>query len=847
MVQKNKPQMNNYRRWWQAGLAALLLVLLIALWIFFAPLQVGGQASYVIINGNSMEPHFHLGDLVIVHQVPDYQVGDIVVYRSAELKSLVFHRIIALNLDHFVMKGDNNGWTDSYQPSQTELVGKLWIYLPKAGNIVRWLRTPIVLAILAGVLGVILGLILTTRNKREKKMTNKSVPNWISTARNWVYQNSVAKLRNFSATKSLSTKLSKPARGAARPFDDKSLQPGDKKHPNLGGTLETAFFMLGFIALASLILGIFAFFSPVWQTVTDKLNFQQTGTFSYSTKAPAGIYDTTNVSSGDPLFPILTCTVNMQFSYLLLGSQLQGLAGTHQLTAIIRDDQSGWQRTLPLEDQKVFKGTTFVTAASLNLCQIEATVAAMEKATNLHPSTYSLIITPRVTISGQTASRKLQAAFDPQLLFMFDDVHFYLIKSDTMTDPLNPSQAGLVEGNQVQANTLSLLGLKPEVGKTRVAALIGLCLSLGGLLFLVLFISNQVRGSREALVQMKYSSMLVDIKDRSLELSSPAIDVVTMDDLAKLAERYSGVILHEARGLIHFYFVQGDRIIYRFMLNDDGTSLPEEQPLQIERNLLEGLERGEFQVFYQPIISLPDGKISTVEALLRWQHPERGLVSASEFISVAERTGFIEKIGEWMLQVACTQFEAWQKSGKQIRLAINLSEYQLERDPATIISRVLQKTGVDPRALQIEISESSIIKNAPTILPGLQKLRNLGIQISVDNFAGQSPLSSLEQFQVNSVKIDRQVVGRISDPDHAVTVSRMISSALDLGLNVVAEGVETEEQLEFLRSHLCTLAQGYFLGRPIPADQVTTLLEQTKYPDRPKSARRRPRAEENAK
>ena len=836
--------MNNYRRWWQAVLAALLLVFIITAWIFFAPLQVAGQASYVIINGNSMEPHFHLGDLVIVHQVPDYQVGDIVVYRNADLKSLVFHRIIALNLDHFVMKGDNNGWTDSYQPSQSELVGKLWFYLPKAGNIVRWLRSPVVMAILAGALGATLGIILTTHNKRGKKMTIKTAPNWFSTARNWVYQNSVAKFENSTMKKRLWTRPSKIKEDLTVLPNEKSFLPDDNKRHDPSGSLELVFFTLGFIALASLILGVLAFTSPLWQTVPDNLKFQQTGSFSYSTKAPAGIYDTNNVSSGDPLFPVLTCTVNMQFSYLLQGTRLQGLAGTYQLTAIIRDDQSGWQRTLPLEAQTGFKGSAFVTAASLNLCQVEATAAAMEKATNLHPSTYSLIITPRVTISGQTASRKLQANFDPNLIFMFDNVHFYLFKSDTIPDPLNPSQTGLVEGNQIQANALSLFGWKPAVGKTRVASLIGLCLSLAGLLFLGLFISKKVRSSRAALVQMKYSSMLVDIKDRTLEISSPAIDVVTMDDLAKLAERYSGVILHEASGLIHYYFVQGDRIIYRFMLNEDGASLPEQQPLHTEGNLLQGFERGEFQVFYQPIISLPDGKISTVEALLRWQHPQRGLVPASEFISLAEKTGLIDRIGEWMLLVACKQFQVWQKAGLQIRLAINLSEYQLERDPAEIISRVLQKTGVDPRTLQIEVSESSIMNNDPKVLPGLQKLSKLGIQISVDNFAGQSPLSSLEQYQATSVKIDRHIVGRINEPQHAVTISGMISSALDLGLNVVAEGVETEEQLAFLRSHQCTSAQGYLLGRPVPADEVTPLLEQTRIPEYHKSARRRPRSTE---
>jgi signal peptidase I len=842
---KNGLPMNNYRRWWQAVLAALLLVFIILAWVFFAPVPVGGQASYVIINGNSMEPHYHLGDLVIVHQVPVYQVGDIVVYRNAELKSLVFHRIIGLRLDHFLMKGDNNGWTDSYQPTQSELIGKLWIYLPKAGKTVKWLRTPLVLAILAGVLGIILGIILTTRNKHGKKMTDKTEPNWFSAARDWVYRNGVARLKNSSLVRIIGTNQSKTISLVTDVSDRQPYPPRDKKRPDVGSALEAAFFTLGFITLASLVLGVLAFLNPTQRDVTDNLNFQQTGVFSYSTTAPAGIYDTTTISSGQPLFPNLNCLVKMQFKYLLLGNQLQGLAGTHQLTAIILDDQSGWQRTIPLESRTSFAGNNFTTAASLDLCNIETTVAAMEKATNLHPSSYSLTITPLVTITGQIAGRKLQSSFGPQLLFRFDNVHFYLFKSDALTDPLNPSQTGIVENKHMQANTLSLFGLKPEVGMMRTVSLIGLFLSLGGLLALGIFISNKMRSSQEALIQMKYSSMLVDIQDRALELSSPAIDVVTMDDLAKLAERNSGVILHEARGLIHSYFVQGDRIVYRFKLNDEGESISDTQSLQLKENLIQGLERGEFQVYYQPIFSVPDGRISAVEALLRWQHPQRGLVPATEFIFAAEKTGLIDRLGEWMLQVACARFAQWQKAGIRVRLAVNLSERQLVNEPADFISRVLESTGMDPHTLQIEIPESSLMGNIPNVLQNLQKLSRLGIQISVDGFAGQSPLSSLEQFQVNSVKIDRRVVGRIGDPENAFSVSNMISDVRSLGLNVVAEGVETQEQLEFLRSNLCTLAQGYFLGRPVPADEVTLLLEQDKSPDYAKPSRRRPRSEKD--
>jgi EAL domain-containing protein (putative c-di-GMP-specific phosphodiesterase class I) len=530
-----------------------------------------------------------------------------------------------------------------------------------------------------------------------------------------------------------------------------------------------------------------------------------------------------------------------------VGERLQNLAGTHQLTAKVIENVSGWERTIPLEQKTAFSGNTYTSNAVLNMCQIEAIVGTMEQVTELTSSTYSLIINPRVAIAGKVAGQNLQDTFEPDLVFQFDKVHFYLVNNDPKVDPLNPLKAGLIKSFRTGINTFTLFGLKPEVSKMRTLSLAGAGLSLVGLLILGLFISHTARRSGESFVEMKYGSMLVDIQDRTLETSSPAIDVVTMDDLAKLAERHNSLILHEVRGLIHYYLVQGDRITYRFILDESGGNLLEVSSMQqLEDNLRQGIERGEFRVYYQPIVSLADGKITAVEALLRWQHPERGLVSAAEFISIAEKTGLIDKIGEWMLQVACTQFEEWQRAGIQTRLAINLSERQLERDPAEIISRVLQKTGMDPRTLQIEIPEASIGKNAFKVLPGLQKLTDLGIQLSLDNFTGQSSLSALMQFPINSIKIDRLVVEKISNPENATTVSAMITEGINLGLNVVAEGVETEEQLEFLRSHLCTLAQGYLLGRPTPVDEVTLLLEKGRNPDRPKPAEGRSRSEEDA-
>jgi EAL domain-containing protein (putative c-di-GMP-specific phosphodiesterase class I) len=271
--------------------------------------------------------------------------------------------------------------------------------------------------------------------------------------------------------------------------------------------------------------------------------------------------------------------------------------------------------------------------------------------------------------------------------------------------------------------------------------------------------------------------------------------------------------------------VHGDQVIYRFVMNDDGSDSTGSMQIEMDENLLQGVERGEFRVYYQPIISLPDGRISAVEALLRWQHPERGLVSAAEFIFAAERSGLIDRLGEWMIQVACTQLAQWQKAGKSLKLAVNLSERQLENNPAGLIAGALQKAGMEPHTLQIEIPAAALIQNNPVVIENLRKLSLLGVQISVDGFSGQSPLSALENFQVNSVKIDRSLVGGIGDPENAATVSGMISAIQRLGLNVVGEGVETQQQLDFLQEQLCTLAQGYLFGRPVPADEVTVLLK----------------------
>ncbi len=762
--------MSIYKRWQQALLSALLLVLFISTWIVLAPIRLGGQAAYVIVDGQSMEPKYHFGDLAIVRQSPTYEIGDIVVYQSGALHRYVFHRIIDIKADHFVLKGDNNPWIDSYQPIQSEIIGGYWFRIPAAGKFVEWVRLPAHVAAIIGIAGVLVIVSLLVKRRSGKSMKKKSVGEWFHQIREEGFRQILDGIRRQLPMKSIITREDR--------LEETSAGSGEiEGHKARGETYEILFFVLGTIAFASLVLGYFAFTRPAQHQVADNLNYQHIGGFFYSAAAPSGIYDSTSIQSGEPLFPKLTCSVNMGFTYALAGIKPDTLSGTYQLVAKIFDEQSGWQRTLSLSAQKNFSGTSFTENAPLDLCQIEALVANMEQETDLHIPYYTLAITPIVSINGTAAGQEFKDTFEPQLRFQFDSTHFFVIKEDSAANPLNPSEPGVLERSRMKANTIPMLGQELAVTGLRLLSIIGLLLSLGGLTILGIFVSTLAKRNLETFVQAKYGPLLIDVHEKSLEAPAQMIDVNTIDDLAKLAERNNTMILHQKRNLIHFYTVRGDRFTYRYTTSEDNGVFSPYPLAQLEDDLQRGLDRGEFQVFYQPIMSLPDGKIFGVEALLRWIHPKRGMVPAAEFIAAAESTGLIDTLGDWLLQVACSQLREWRESGFMLILSINLSEHQLEGDPASSIMRVLQNTGIDAHALQIEIPEKQLIEHTQSIIPKLRDLKNLGINISIDDPTGQSVLSSSPQLPVTSIKFDRSFVQHINDKENASSIDKAIEAA----------------------------------------------------------------------
>ena len=253
--------------------------------------------------------------------------------------------------------------------------------------------------------------------------------------------------------------------------------------------------------------------------------------------------------------------------------------------------------------------------------------------------------------------------------------------------------------------------------------------------------------------------------------------------------------------------------------------------LALENSLRHGLERGEFLVYYQPQVDIASGKIVGMEALVRWQHPERGLVFPAEFIPVAEETGLIVPLGEWVLRTACAQNKAWQAAGfPPMRVAVNLSARQFQqRDLIEEVDEVLKETGLEARWLQLEITEGMAMQDVESNITVLRKLREMGVQIAIDDFGtGHSSLSYLSRLPIDVIKIDQSFVQDMTtDPNDAAIARSIIVMAHNLKLKVIAEGVETEEQLAFLKKRRCDEMQGYLFSKPAPAEAFEEMLRQS--------------------
>ena len=249
--------------------------------------------------------------------------------------------------------------------------------------------------------------------------------------------------------------------------------------------------------------------------------------------------------------------------------------------------------------------------------------------------------------------------------------------------------------------------------------------------------------------------------------------------------------------------------------------------ITLKNSLRHALERDEFELYYQPQFDAQNGSIFGVEALLRWQHPELGLITPANFIPLLEETGLIEPVGIWILRTACLQSKKWHDNGLNFQMSVNLSSRQFNNESfITSLKNIITDTQVNPQDLELELTESMLMRNASSTINALKSLNKLGVRFAIDDFGtGYSSLNYLRRFPIDTIKIDRSFVRDITtDADDMAICSAIIGMAHSLSLNVIAEGVETREQLEFLKDRDCHYIQGNYLGHPTPAAQLEQLF-----------------------
>ncbi len=251
--------------------------------------------------------------------------------------------------------------------------------------------------------------------------------------------------------------------------------------------------------------------------------------------------------------------------------------------------------------------------------------------------------------------------------------------------------------------------------------------------------------------------------------------------------------------------------------------------LEVAHSLRKALEREELRVFYQPQVDMVSNQVVGLEALIRWQHPEMGLISPGQFIGIAEETGLIGPIGQWMMRESCRQVRAWHVKGlPKVRVSVNISPRQLNQlDLVTLIGQTLKETGLDARYLELELTESLLLQDKQSTVKTLQALKALGIRLAIDDFGtGYSSLGYLKRFPIDTLKIDQTFVRDLtSSADARAIVKAIVGMAQALKLKVIAEGVETEDQIVSLREEGCDECQGFAYSRPIPADEIADLMQ----------------------
>ncbi|MFN8617120.1 MAG: signal peptidase I [Dehalococcoidia bacterium] len=505
--------------------SAIMVVLVAFAWVLLAPPQLGGQTSYVIVNGNSMEPGMHRGDLAIVREANDYQVGDVVTYRHPQIGPVI-HRIIARDGARYVFQGDHNDFIDSYHPTDQELVGRLWLHVPSVGSWLARFHSPWYMA----------GLLCLA-------------------------------FMGFGGVSAIKGSGSPPPGRAGRP------QPSSSQ-PSRGGTpmqqllrnWQDTLSVLAAAGIALLGMAWVSFHRPTHHDVPANIPYTQSGQFAYSAPAADGrVYDTGEATSGEPVYRRLSQEVAFQFTYALKSDPQAAASGTYRMVAEL-GDRNGWKRTIELTPETSFSGQSFVAGGLLDLSQVQSLIAILEEQSGVKNERYSVVIRPEVSIAGSIKGTAFNDTFTPSLPMAIDAVQLRMDAPAQNETPLAPSTDGNVGTLVSQANSLKLLVISLPVSLARTVSLAGLGIVAGVCGWLLIAFVQQRKAQPKGIGASgtRLRSPLVNVRGTVPTPRTRVIDVASLEDLGRIAARIGGVVLQEARPGYHAFFVHDMEITYRY-------------------------------------------------------------------------------------------------------------------------------------------------------------------------------------------------------------------------------------------------------------------------------------------
>ncbi len=524
------------------GLTAALIAVAIVAWLYLAPSNIGGSTRYVVTSGISMEPRFHTGDLALVRPADRYTVGEIVAYRSTMLHTVVLHRIIAVHGDSYVFKGDNNDFIDPVRPTRSELLGKLWVHLPRAGNLLRWLHEPEVAAVFVAIVAILLFVGVAEKERRRRR-----------------------RRRRTSGSRPPGIPVKTPRdHGVARSINFRALLTASAVAAAVFG-----------------VLGVIALMLPAHKASAVTTRYTQQVTFGYRASAPHGpVYPTGLVRTGDPIFLTLVHQLGVSIKYHLETAGASEIAGTEDVRLQL-NGPGGWSRTLTLVPPTHFAGDHTSTEVTLDVPHLQSVVDQVEKLTGVSPGgQFTINIVPTVHIKGALAGRPIKSTFTPSMSFQMATNQLLPASASTSAAPASAgaptasvdytaNQNGAASSPATVPNTLTVLGVSPQVQTVRWIALVGLLLSIGAAVFFHL--AKRGEPFEESVrIQAQYGHMIVPIVGGE-DLGWPPVDVPDIKALVRLAESGQRLILHNRSNDVDTYMVNDEGTVYRYQMRPSNV------------------------------------------------------------------------------------------------------------------------------------------------------------------------------------------------------------------------------------------------------------------------------------